>query len=78
MRRTVGLGILLLLLTSCERAGSEGPIAVGCPPLYPYTAEEQEKAAVELEAMEPGIVRDVLMPDYAKVRAAIRRCLDEG
>jgi hypothetical protein len=66
--RSIALAVTLL-------AGCANPVSDPvCPPLYTYTPEQQTQAADELDRLGAGVVRDVMMPDYGRVRAAIRAC----
>jgi len=66
-----GRAIALLWLAGCGPAISEGPI---CPPVVPYTAEAQARAADEMAALPPGAVLPEMLADYAALRDQLRAC----
>jgi len=61
---------LALMLSACA---SHTPIPV-CPEPVPYTAEQQNQAADELEALPPGSILPRFMQDYGILRAQVRAC----
>jgi hypothetical protein len=73
------LTLTLLLLTGCNTgpfSRDPQPTGAACPPLYPYTAEEQKQIAKEKDLLpEPSIIRDRVLPNYSNDRDAIRKCL---
>jgi hypothetical protein len=63
---------LLLLLTACSN-----PAAVAqnvCPPIKPYSTEEQQQAAAELLKLPPGSMVGQMIVDYGSERARLRAC----
>ncbi|MBL8304346.1 MAG: hypothetical protein JNM26_16460, partial [Ideonella sp.] len=45
-----------------------------CPPVVPYSAEQQARAANELAALPQDAALRALMADYARVRQQLRVC----
>ena len=71
MRHSVYLTLILFgVLTGCATAI---PVPV-CPAVIPYSAEDQTKAADELDALPPGSVLPRFMADYGELRARLRMC----
>jgi hypothetical protein len=64
--------IVMLWLTGCEVGGSE-PRAP-CPPVVDYSAADQARAAVEVEALAEGAVVVRMLSDYAVLRDQVRAC----
>lgn len=73
-RRLAVLAIATSLLSGCGTAGSERLNAAACPPVVSYGAEEQTKAAAELEALPEGSTVAGLLSDYAVMRDQARTC----
>lgn len=72
MRVTTLLVIATALLAACETV-----VSSGCPSLYKYSAEEQQKAADEIALLPGDSVLLRMMGDYAAVRNQIRVCKGE-
>lgn len=64
--------IAMLWLTGCATAGSEA--RAPCPPVVDYTAEDQARAADEVEALPEGAVIVRILGDYAVLRDQARAC----
>lgn len=62
----------MLLLTGCATGGSE--TRAPCPPVVDYTAEDQARAADEVEALPEGAVIVRMLSDYAVMRDQARVC----
>lgn len=65
----IGLSGLALLLSACSHVAV--PV---CPAIVPYSAEDQAKAADELDSLPPGAVLPRFMADYGVLRAKLREC----
>ncbi|TXB65732.1 hypothetical protein FQV27_16895 [Paracoccus aurantiacus] len=61
----------MTLLGACGMAGSEHR---ACPPVVEYSAEEQQRAAAEVEALPQGSVVSGMMADYHVLRQQARAC----
>lgn len=68
----VGLATLMLSIGGCSGEISDP----ACPTIVEYDTATQAKAAAELRAMEPGVVRDRFVPDYGRLRDQVRACRD--
>lgn len=69
----IALPILLTLSTAACATGSSS----ACPSVTEWTGEEQIRAADELSVLpKDGMIRGYFMPDYAKLRAGARACLN--
>lgn len=66
------LMIATVLLTGCAMADSEGQGA--CPPVVDYTANDQARAADEVEALSEDAVIVRMLGDYAILRDQARVC----
>jgi hypothetical protein len=75
MRAPRALALVTLLSTGCSVVSSDLPPA--CPTVIEYPAEVQLQAATELRAMKPGVIRDVMIPDYGTMRDEARACRGE-
>lgn len=64
--------IVMLWLTGCATGGSD--TRAPCPPVVEYTAEDQARAADEVEALLEGAVIDRMLSDYAVLRDQARAC----
>ena len=64
--------IATLWLSACATAGSE--TRAPCPPVVEYTAEDQARAADEVEALPEGAVIVRMLSDYAVLREQARAC----
>lgn len=64
--------IVMLWLTGCATGGSEA--IAPCPPVVEYTAEDQARAADEVEALLEGAVIVRMLSDYAVLRDQARAC----
>lgn len=68
-RRCAALAIATISLSGCAATSSE------CPPIPPYTADEQERAADEILRLPPDVVMiPRMLADYAMLRDQIRAC----
>lgn len=68
------LALAVLSLTACGTEPSK-LVHPACPSLPEYDEATRLKAADELEDMPPGsVIADVLIPDYAVMRAGVRAC----
>ena len=67
----IGPVIAMTLLSACGTAGSEHG---ACPPVVEYSAEEQRRAAGEVEALPQGSVVVVMMADYHILRQQTQVC----
>jgi hypothetical protein len=67
--RPLIVAALLLSLGACGPA-----VSSACPREVEYSRQQQEAAAMELEAMTPGLIRDTFMPDYGRLRDQARAC----
>ncbi len=63
--------IVTIWLAGCGGASSSSRPAP-CPPLEPYTAEEQDRAAAEVKASPTGSMLVRLAQDYGTLRSQIR------
>ena len=64
--------IAMLWLSACATGGSD--TRVPCPPVVEYTAEDQARAADEVEALSEGAVIVRMLSDYAVMRDQARAC----
>ena len=64
--------IVMLWLTACAMAGSEGQAP--CPPVVEYSAIDQTHAAAEIEALPENAVVVGMLSDYAVLRDQARAC----
>ena len=64
------IALVPAFLTGCAGASFDA----SCPSLAPYSAEEQARAADELDTLPPGSVVARMMGDYAATREEIRAC----
>lgn len=63
-----------LALLAMSTSGCATAVSSACPREVDYSRQQQEQAADELSRMEPGIVRDRLIPDYSRLRDQSRAC----
>lgn len=62
----------MMFLSGCETV----PSSVACPSLPEYLQDTMNQAADEIDALPDGsVVGNILMPDYAKMRAGVRECI---
>ncbi len=66
------VALLLLALTACTAP----PPITACPPIVEYTAEQQTRAADELDALPADAALREMMADYARVRNQLRVCAE--
>lgn len=71
-RQAAALTIVMLWLVGCARVGSEG--AAFCPPVVEYSAADQNRAAVEAEALEADAIVVRMLSDYAVLREQAPLC----
>lgn len=64
--------IAMLWLTGCAMAGSD--TRPPCSPVVDYTAEDQARAADEVETLPEGAVIVRMLSDYAVLRDQARAC----
>ena len=64
--------IAMLWLTGCAMGGSDAQPP--CPPVVGYTAEDQARAADEVDALPEGAVIVRMLSDYAVLREQARAC----
>ena len=62
--------LLLLTLTACTAP----PPITACPPVVPYTAEQQARAADELDSLPADAELREMMADYKWMRDQARVC----
>lgn len=81
-RRTAALARRATLCVACAMALSScappAPVAVSgaCPSLPEYNKDLQAKAADEVESLPEGsVVAGVFLPDYGRMRDAVRECI---
>lgn len=64
--------IVTLWLSACATGGSE--TYAPCPPVVGYTAEDQARAADEVDALPEGAVIVRMLGDYAVLRDQALTC----
>lgn len=64
--------IAMLSLAACETASSEAQAP--CPPVVPYSAADQARAASEVEALPENATVVRMLSDYAMLRDQARAC----
>ena len=64
---------VMLWLSGCATDGSNA--GASCPPVVPYSATDQTRAAAEVAAMSEGAVVVRMLSDYAVMRDQARACL---
>lgn len=64
--------IAMLWLSGCAMGGSDA--RAPCPPVVDYTAEDQARAAEEVETLPEGAVIIRMLGDYAVLRDQARAC----
>ena len=70
----IALAIALISLSGCATVGSDpGGLAV-CPPVVEYDQAFRERAAAELASLPDGSAIEVMLADYAVLRAQSLRC----
>lgn len=62
----------MLWLSGCAMGGSDA--RAPCPPVVDYTAEDQARAAEEVETLPEGAVIVRMLGDYAVLRDQARAC----
>lgn len=62
----------MLWLSGCATDGSNA--GVSCPPVVPYSAADQARAAAEVAALPEGAVVVRMLSDYAVLRDQTRAC----
>ena len=62
----------MLWLSACAMASSDGEVP--CPPVVEYSAADQTRAAVEVEALPESAVIIRMLGDYAVLRDQARIC----
>ena len=67
----IALGILMIFLTGCTRVASDH---AACPPIVPYSAAFQQRAAAELEALPAGSALEGMLADYHVLRRQAEAC----
>lgn len=67
----IALAIAMILLTGCAAEISDH---AACPPVVPYSAKAQARAAAELEALPPGSVIAGMLVDYHVLRRQAGAC----
>ena len=65
--------MLLLALTACTAP----PPITACPSIVEYSAEQQARAADELDALPQDAALRGMMADYKWTRDQLRVCADE-
>ena len=66
------LGIATLWLSACATGGSD--MRAPCPPVVPYSAADQARAAAEVAALPEGAVVVRMLSDYTVLRDQARAC----
>ena len=64
--------IAMLSLSACATDGSDA--RAPCPPVVPYTATDQARAAAEVAALPSDAVVVRMLSDYAVLRDQVRAC----
>ncbi len=64
--------LLLLMLSACTNPAEVAQNA--CPPIKPYSTEEQQQAAAELLKLPPGSMLGQMIVDYGAERGRLRAC----
>ena len=72
-RPLIALAAAMILLTGCEKVGSETPHSA-CPPVVEYSRAEQTQVAGELAALPEGTLIVGWLADYAVLRDQARAC----
>ena len=66
---------ILFLLAALGLAACGTPaVKIICPPLVPYDAAFQQRAAAELDALPADAALVAMIGDYARLLAEIRAC----
>jgi len=68
----VALLIAMLSLSACATASSDP--REPCPPVVPYSVNDQVRAAAEVAALPEGAVVVRMLSDYAVLRDQARAC----
>lgn len=63
--------IAMTLLGACGMVGSEHG---ACPPVVEYSVDEQQRAAIEVEALPPSAVIMNMLTDYHVLRRQAHAC----
>ena len=64
--------VAMLWLTGCGMDGSNADVL--CPPVVPYSAADQARAAAEVTTLPEGAVVIRMLSDYAVLRDQARAC----
>ena len=64
--------VAVLWLTGCATDGSDANVL--CPPVVPYSAADQARAAAEVATLPEGAVVIRMLSDYAVLRDQARAC----
>lgn len=72
-KRMTPIALCVLSLAGCTPTP---PPITACPPVVPYTAEQQTRAADELDALPADAALREMMADYARVRNQLRVCAE--
>ena len=72
MPPATALMIAMLSLSACATAGSDAQAP--CPPIVPYSAADQARAAIEVEALQENATVVRMLSDYAVMRDQARAC----
>ena len=64
--------IAMLSLSGCATVSSDA--RAPCPPVVPYSAADQARAAAEVDALPEGAVVVRMLSDYAVMRDQSRAC----
>lgn len=62
----------MLWLSGCATDGSNA--SAPCPPVVPYSAADQARAAAEVATLPEGAVVVRMLSDYAVLRDQVRTC----
>ena len=68
----------IFLCTLFVAACTTPPPITACPPVVPYSDEQQARAADELAALPPGSELRGTMRDYRWVREQLRKCAERS
>jgi hypothetical protein len=73
MRPAAALLIATLWLSACAMDSSD--TRVQCPPVVPYSATDEVRAAAEVSGMPEGAMVVRMLSDYAVLRDQVRACM---
>lgn len=73
MRVTHGICIISVAL-GVAACAVPAPVVTACPPIKPYTTEQQQQAAGELLRLPPDSMVGAMIIDYGAERARLRAC----